>query len=130
MNENPANDKVTGSTVVTIPEETNNGYYYTTLQATYNRFAAGSSAEMRTMTFKDNELSIPAIMAGYEQNEPIVVHSPVVAPISMMGEERHSLSTRPEQHSLSLIIHITWTSTGIPTSCRKATRTYPDLQSM
>lgn len=91
MNENPANDKVTGSTVVTIPEETNNGYYYTTLQATYNRFAAGSSAEMRTMTFKDNELSIPAIMAGYEQNEPIVVHSPVVAPISMMGEGKTQL---------------------------------------
>lgn len=91
MNENPANDKVTGSTVVTIPEETNNGYYYTTLQATYNRFAAGSSAEMRTMTFKDNEMSIPAIMAGYEQNEPIVVHSPVVAPISMMGEGKTQL---------------------------------------
>ena len=36
--------------------------------------------------------------------------------------ERHSLSTRPEQHSLSLIIHITWTSTGIPTSSRKVTR--------
>lgn len=85
-----ANDKVTGEQVVTIPEDKDNGKYYTKLQATYKQFIYDSM--QRTFTVDDTrDSSTKAILSGYEMNEPVVVHSPVISPISINGEQKTQL---------------------------------------
>ena len=81
-----SNDHVREEKVVTIPEDEANGIYYTTLVSTYRTMAAMNS--QRTITLEDtaNDTSYPAIHPDYKQNEPVVVHSPVIAPISIGGE--------------------------------------------
>ncbi len=100
-----ANDKVTGETVVTIPKEQDNGIYYTTLKTTYKKFVGGNGT--RTITKEDSEASKTAIKAGYEANEPVVVHSPVIAPITIGGES--TVQTTGAVSSTQLLLDGTYT---------------------
>lgn len=61
-----------GSDTVTIPQDKSNGKYDTTLNANYSRFLpADGVVSAKTKTGTD------AIWSTYQDNEPVVVHTPV-----------------------------------------------------
>lgn len=99
-----ANDSLTQTRTITIPEETQNGKYKTYLQSNYVRMVAGSSSNAFRLD------GIQCILPGYTRNEPINVHTPVISPISIRGEDktqlvRSALSTEETQ----LILDNTYT---------------------
>lgn len=83
-------DTITSSQIAGIPEEKENGIYYTSVSSTYRNFIKGN--RRITMTIDDAvNRTKTAILSGYEQYEPIVVHSPVIAPITIEGADRTQL---------------------------------------
>lgn len=81
------NDTIAAEQSVTIPMETKNGKYYNQLQAKYEHFLAGNG--VRTISLDDRiKKSKEAILPEYLMNEPISVFTPVISPISIVGEEK------------------------------------------
>ena len=76
---------------VLIPQDTANDNYYTSIDTVYNTFCIdnglhGTLKPETTISVKDKESEEDdkkAILSGYEQNEPVKVHSPVFSPISI-----------------------------------------------
>ena len=64
---------------VTIPTATRNGAYSTTLNSTYKSL---KPALDRTKSFSSSGDS--CILSGYEDNEPIIVHTPVISPVRII----------------------------------------------
>ena len=64
---------------VTIPQATRNGAYSTTLSAAYISL---KPALGRQKSFSSSGKS--CILSGYEQNEPIIVHTPVISPVKII----------------------------------------------
>ena len=100
-------DDVTGEKDVTIPSTTANGTYFTSLSATYNRFAAGTGT--RTMSITNTETDKKGIYTGYEDNEGISVHTPVSSPISINGEAKTQLTKSAQTAETQLILDNTYT---------------------
>lgn len=80
-------DTVTASTTITIPEKTANDNYPTSLDTTYNAFMFNNGMKGNKPLSEDFSIEGSEekknIKEGYKQNEPIKVHSPVFAPISI-----------------------------------------------
>lgn len=74
--------QVSGKKTVTIPDETQNGKYSTTLTGTYERIVASDGVTADTV--KTNQ---DAILAKFKNNEPVVVHTPVISPIKITDAE-------------------------------------------
>ena len=74
--------QVSGKKTVTIPDETQNGKYPTTLTGTYERIVASDGVTADTV--KTNQ---DAILAKFKNNEPVVVHTPVISPIKITDAE-------------------------------------------
>ena len=70
--------QVSSKKTVTIPDETQNGKYSTTLTGTYERIVASDGVTADTV--KTNQ---DAILAKFKNNEPVVVHTPVISPIKI-----------------------------------------------
>lgn len=91
---------------VTVPEKQKNGLYYTQLRTYYRRMAAG--AGNRELTLTDTPVSDPSWPpispepdqnggGTYKQNEPIRVHSPVISPMHIDGEENAATGGKQTQ---------------------------------
>lgn len=73
---------------VRVPDTTKNGKYWTTVTFTY-----GSKVPTTNKTkdwIIDNETDKKAIYSKYKNNEPIVVRTPVISPISITNAERNT----------------------------------------
>ena len=98
-----------GTQTVEIPAETKNGKYPTTLTATYARIlpenipdsmtgtsgtgsTGDSSASKNSITYQQTatlqKQNADAIYKDFKQNEPVVVHTPVISPVSIKDPEK------------------------------------------
>lgn len=73
---------------VTIPKDVANGAYATEMEVVYNRKAVNDHG-VRAWSSSDEGDSIRNhLKEGYEKNEPVQVHTPVIAPVTITdGEE-------------------------------------------
>lgn len=94
---------------VTIPAETQNGDYYTSLRVNYRNFAAGNTLAM--IRYNGNSEGMPGIKEEYKHNEPIRVHTPVISPISIQGEDKTQLVESVQSYETQLILDNTYTVT-------------------
>lgn len=94
---------------VLIPAETQNNDYYTYFRVDYKNFAAGSSLAM--LEFNGNAEGKPGIKEEYKENEPIRVHTPVISPISIVGEDETQLIQKVQSPETQLILDNTYTVT-------------------
>ncbi len=80
-----------------IPEKRYNGIYDTTIDTKYKRIAYGGG-EVELSVSKDEAISlIPSHLdTKYVDNEPILVHSPVIAPISIENVDRDNVQVSNE----------------------------------
>lgn len=86
-----------GTTTTTIPPTVDNGQYYTSMEVHYtNRivtpseassFMAGSGTPPRSVSNIGGE----HIIEGYAGNEPIFIHTPVIAPVTIRDEHGNKL---------------------------------------
>lgn len=111
MNEtDPQYEKSTAEHPMTIGKDVKNGKYYTDLLATYQRFITDDSTRVlsvldrkyffddtrNTLAIKDG--NIPNTTTPYTHNEPVVVFSPVIAPISISGSDATQLTNKTGEH--------------------------------
>lgn len=95
---------------VNIPEDKANGTYYTTLDADYKYMGAlNGTYSLPTIEDTDADTSYNAIWGEtdhvvndgrtYKQNEPVVVHSPIISPfnITLPGETHAETQTQAQQ---------------------------------
>ena len=82
------NESYTAKT--TIPDDTANGLYSTTLQATYKQFGLKTDARKTT-----TEKGTDAILAAYQANEPVHVHTPVISAVSILDGEKQTQLINP-----------------------------------
>lgn len=94
---------------VTIPAETQNDDYYTFFRVDYKNFAAGDTLVM--LQFNGNADGKPGIKDEYKENEPIRVHTPVISPISIKGEDKTQLVPKVQSLETQLILDNTYTVT-------------------
>lgn len=85
-----------GEQMVMIPQDTTNGHYYTSHQATYSRIVATGNATPLDIVLDDGKNALwrnmkYAILAPYRANEPIIVHSPSISPAHIDGEDTQLL---------------------------------------
>ncbi len=66
---------------VTIPKEIRNASYTTTLNATYKSLLPPMGLSKSWSSKGDN-----CILSGYENNEPIIVHTPVISPVKIITD--------------------------------------------
>lgn len=106
----PFFEKSTADHLMTIGKDVKNGKYYTDLSTTYQRFITDDST--RTFSILDrkyfyddtkNKLAIhpgniPNTTTPYTHNEPVVVFSPVIAPISVSGSDATQLTNKTGEH--------------------------------
>lgn len=74
---------------VTIPTETRNGAYTTTLNSTYKSLRPALGRTKSFSSSGDN-----CILSGYEDNEPIIVHTPVISPVKIITDGTDSEDTQ------------------------------------
>ncbi len=110
-----SNDKFQSSSTTTIPKTTPNGLYSTVLTSNYHRILKTYGNELANKkSFEVNDRGSDnldetgdenrdAIKAGYTQNEPIAVHSPVISPFHITNGESKTQSAR-ENPSLTQLI--------------------------
>jgi len=104
------NDRCISSRRIKIPAETQNGPYYTYIRSDYAPMAAGVSSN--TIRFTGSATDKSGILYGYKQNEPIIVHTPVISPISIEGESRTQLVSSALSNDVTqLILDNTYTLT-------------------
>lgn len=104
------NDRTLATRRVTIPAETQNGEYYTSLRSEYAQMVAGYSSN--TIRLHGKSDAKRGILSGYKQNEPIIVHTPVISPISIKGEDETQLvNSALSKNDTQLILDNTYTLT-------------------
>lgn len=73
---------------VTIPKDVANGAYSSGLEVLYNKKAVNDHTVRAWSSADPGESIYDHIKAGYEKNEPVQVHTPVIAPVTIIdGEE-------------------------------------------
>lgn len=76
-----------GQVTVTIPKDVANGAYSTSMDVLYTRRILNDNM-VKAFSTEDNEDSIyNHLKSGYEQNEPVYVHTPVISPVSITNGE-------------------------------------------
>lgn len=71
--------------IVTIPVEKKNGKYPTTITVTYGKRVANNGSKK-----EDSKYGAEAIWSTYKKNEPVVVHTPVISPITITDPETNT----------------------------------------
>lgn len=72
---------------VTIPKDVANGAYSSGLEVLYNKKAVNDHTVRAWSSADPGESIHEHIKAGYEKNEPVQVHTPVIAPVTITGGE-------------------------------------------
>lgn len=127
---NPRVDKNTAEQVIPIPVDIENNYYGTRISATYRRIAytGGSHSNSVTITVDDGErgdknyeeailvLDPSAVndvddrMSVFRNNEPVLVHSPVIAPIEIKKDSTGATQSIKEvPYAAQLLLDKTYT---------------------
>lgn len=101
------NDKISGETDIKIPMETKNGEYPTSLKTKYSSLVAGSKSVY--IRYSGNDNGHDGIKEEYLDNEPIIVHTPVISPISIVGEKGTQLMSNIISDEEQLILDNTYT---------------------
>lgn len=71
--------------IVTIPVEKKNGKYPTTIAVTYGKRAANDGSKD-----EQSKYGAEGIWSTYKKNEPVVVHTPVISPITITDPETNT----------------------------------------
>ena len=81
-------------TTVTIPKDVANGAYATEVEVVYHRKAVNDHGVRAWSSTDEGDNIYNHIKEGYEKNEPVQVHTPVIAPVTITdGEKKTQLVT-------------------------------------
>lgn len=76
-----------GQVTVKIPEDVANGSYATAMDVIYKRRSLADEYIMAFSTYDQGESIYNHIKPGYEKNEPVYVHTPVISPVDIPDSE-------------------------------------------